>query len=310
MMVTLFHLGEFAAAMDHFEKVVQLYGSENDRDDSLRYTGNLRVNLPSFAAWVLWFLGRPDESLKWIEKSQTLARELSEPHALAHALFFGAFLHQLRRETRMAKEQAEATIDVCTEHGFGFYQMQATITRGWALIEQGLRGEGIEQMRQGLAARQATGAELTRPHFLGLLAEALGNDGQVEEGLALLQEALGAADRTGERCYDAELWRLKGEILFKEAARRDLSTGKVGVGTEVAAMVKAQQCFHQAIEIAQRQKANSLELRAAMSLARFRQTQGKRQEARDLLAETYNKFTEGFDTVDLREARELLHELS
>jgi DNA-binding winged helix-turn-helix (wHTH) protein/predicted ATPase len=312
MGVTLFHLGEFAPAMDHFQKAARLYGPESDRDDSFRYTGNLRVNLPSFAAWVLWFLGRPDQASKCIEETLTLADELSEPHGLAHALFFAAFLHQLRRETRMVQERAEAAIAVSSEHGLGFYYEQASIARGWALVDQGLPDEGIEKMRQGLAARQAAGAHLTRPHFLALLAEALGNNGQIEQGLALLQEALAAAERTGERCYDAEILRLKGEILLMQSSRGASPAAKARNGVvkaESAAVADAEDCFYESIKIARRQNAKSLELRAVMSLARLCRSQGKQREARHQLAQIYSSFTEGFQTADLREAKVLLDEL-
>jgi len=195
----------------------------------------------------------------------------------------------------------------------GFYHEQATIARGWALVDQGLPGEGIEQMRQGLAVRQAAGADLTRPHFLALLAQALGNNGQVEEGLALLQEALAAAERTGERCYDAEILRIKGEILLMQSNRgaspAAQSTNAV-VKAESAALADAGDCFYQSIKIAQRQNAKSLELRAAMSLARLCRSQGKQREAWHQLAQIYSSFTEGFQTADLREAKALLDELS
>ena len=180
------------------------------------------------------------------------------------------------------------------------YQALATMTRGWALIEQGWEEEAIEQMRQGLAAHQATGANLMCPHFLALLAEALAKTRQPGEGLHVLEEALEIAFRTGERSYEAELYRLKGERLltqFKGHAQADRS------------LTDAEDCFNQSIRIAQRQKAKSLELRAAKSAARLYQHQRKRKEARDILAPVYESFTEGFDTADLREAKTLLAEL-
>lgn len=193
-----------------------------------------------------------------------------------------------------------------------FYQAQATIVRGWALIEQGLQADGIKQMRQGLAARQAIGTELARPQFLGLLAEALGNNGQVEEGLRLLEEAVAAADSTGERCYEAELHRLKGELWLMQSGQGSSPTAKARktvVKAAPSAVTNAERCFDQSIKIAQRQSAKSLELRAVMSLARLYQKQGRLQEGRRLLSQVYDKFTEGFDTLDLREAKALLDEL-
>ena len=310
--VTLLSLGEFAPAMDHFEKGVSLYGPERDRDDCFRYTQDPRVAMPSFAAWALWFLGRPQQASDRIQEALILAGELAEPHGLAHALFFAAIVHQLRREPHRAQERAEAAIAVSSEHGLMFYQAQATIVRGWALIEQGLQADGIKQMRQGLAARQAIGTELARPQFLGLLAEALGNNGQVEEGLRLLEEAVAAADSTGERCYEAELHRLKGELWLMQSGQGSSPTAKARktvVKAAPSAVTNAERCFDQSIKIAQRQSAKSLELRAVMSLARLYQKQGRLQEGRRLLSQVYDKFTEGFDTLDLREAKALLDEL-
>jgi len=314
MEATLMHLGEFVPAMEHFEKALSLYDPERHRDDSFLYALNPGVALPCFAAWALWFLGQPDHALDQIQEALTLARELSEPHGLAHALLFAAILHQLRREERQAQERAEAAIAVSSEHGLVMYQAMATIMQAWAPVEQGRPEEAIEQMRQGLAALQATGTELVRPHFLALLAEALDRAGKAEEGLRVLEEALDMVHRTGERYYEAELHRLKGELLLKQSKRQALSQtptgGKAHVSDESPVAAQAESCFNQAIKIAQQQKAKSWELRAATSVARLYQNQGRQEEARGLLAQIYNRFTEGFATKDLREAKALLDELS
>ena len=160
---------------------------------------------------------------------------------------------------------------------------------------QGQGEAGIAAMRQGLAADLATGATLWQPYFLGLLAEAYGAGGQPDAGLAALAEALAVMDDTGLRYYGAELSRLKGALLQQQA---------------VPDAAQAEACFHQALDVARQQQAKSLELRAAMSLARLWQQQGKREEARGLLAPVYAWFTEGFDTADLREAQVLLEALT
>jgi predicted ATPase len=169
------------------------------------------------------------------------------------------------------------------------------ILLGWALAEQGQGEEGIAQIRKGLASWQATGAELYRPYWLALLAEAYGKVGKIEEGLAVLTEALDAAHKNGERYYEAELYRLKGELLLVLSAENQS---------------EAEVCFRQAIDIARQQSATSLELRAVTSLSRLLQKQGKKEDARKILAEIYGWFTEGFDTGDLREAKTLLQGLS
>jgi len=314
MQITLMHMGEFSSAIAHFEKALLRYDAERQRDDAFRYSQNPGVGSRCHAAWTLWFLGEPDQALARIEEALALARELSEPHGLAHAFFFAAILFQLRREQRMAQEYAEAAIAVAIEHGLSLYQATSTVALGWAFIEQGLTEEAIERIRHGLAAFEATGTELLRPHFLALLAEALDKAGHGAESLRVLEAALQVADRHGERYYEAELYRLKGELLLKHTTARAVSqaavVGKNSVEVELLAVTNAEACFNRSITIAQRQKAKSLELRAAMSSARLYQDQVRREEARGLLEQIYNRFTEGFDTTDLREAKALLTELS
>ena len=183
--------------------------------------------------------------------------------------------------------------------------------RGWALAEQGQPEAGITQLCQGLAAYRATGAEVYGPYWLALLAEAYGKGGQTEEGLAALAEALAAAHKTGGRHHEAELYRLKGELTLQQSktsprqvkASQDKAEGK-------SPESEAEEYFRKAIDVAGRQSAKSLELRAVLSLSRLWQRQGKRKKAHQMLAEVYGWFTEGFDTKDLQEAKALLEELS
>jgi predicted ATPase len=176
-----------------------------------------------------------------------------------------------------------------------------TILRGWALAVQGQGEAGIAQLRQGLVAYRVTGAELRRPYYLALLAEAYGKGGEAEEGLKVLTKALAAVDKNGECMYEAELYRLKAELTLQQASVQRLASG---------IQKEAEECFGKAIEIARRQQTKSLELRALMSLSRLWQQQGKKDEARQMLAEIYGWFTEGFDTADLKEAKALLEELA
>ena len=223
-----------------------------------------------------------------------MAQELTHPFSLAFALTMAAVVHQFRREVQAVQERAEALIALSTEQGFPQWLAYGTILRGWALTAQGEGAEGIAQIHQGLVARRAMGAELQRPYFLSLLAEAYGKVGQPEEGLTVLVEALALVESM-ERHWEAELHRRKGELLLMQQGQ------KVG---------EAEECFRQALDIARRQQAKSLELRAAMSLSRLWQQQGKQEEAHQLLAEIYAWFTEGFDTADLKEAKILLEELA
>jgi predicted ATPase len=264
-----------------------------------------------FGAWALWFLGKPDRALHWTQEALSLAQEISEPHTLCRAFLFTAILHQLRRDNRLAQECADAAIAVAGEHHLTMFQANATVTRGWAMtmINQGLEETSIENMRQGFAARLATGTELMRPHMLAQLAEALSKARQTEEGLRVLEEALAVTDHTGERYYEAELFRLKGELLLMQCKNRVLSraaTGRKAIEKKSAEVIQVEQCFHRSIQIARQQQAKSLELRASTSMARLYRDQGRHEEAHNLLSAIYDTFTEGFGTVDLREAKALL----
>ena len=267
-----------------------------------------------FAAWALWSLGYPDQAASRMQEALVSARELSDPHSLAHALFFAAMFHQLRCEAQLAQEYADAAIAVSTEHKLTLYQALSTITLGWAQIEQGRQEEAIERIRRGLVAHQATGAALLLPHFMGLLAGALCKAGRPAEGLCVLEEALSVADRNGERFYEAELYRLRGELLLAASADRAVLHAAFGgraiVRANSSTITGAETSFSQSLRIAQQLKARSFELRTALSLARLYQNQGKMKEARILLEPIYNTFTEGFDTMDLREAKSMLDEIS
>jgi predicted ATPase len=296
----LFNLGELASARAHLEQGIALYDPQQHRSHVFLYGVDPGVFGLSYAAWVLWSLGYPDQARKRSHEALTLAQELSYPYSLASALVFAAGFHVFRREGRLTQERAEAVVTLSVEQGFSSWLAWGTILRGWALAEQGQGEEGIVQMRQGLAAIRATGAEYMRTHFLALLTEAYGKVGQAEEGLTMLTEALAVADKSGERFYEAEIYRLKGELTLAQSSVQGLAS---------SVQKEAEECFLRAIEIARRQSAKSLQLRVVMSLARLWQQQGKREEARQMLAEIYGWFTEGFDTADLKEAKALLEAL-
>ena len=189
-------------------------------------------------------------------------------------------------------------MELCREQGFALLLTGGMILHGWSLAGQGQTDEGISQMRQGLADWQATGALSHRPFHLALLAEALGREGEVREGLTALAEAQTLCTASGERFLEAELHRLRGELLL------------AGAEAVPSAWGAADACFRQALDVARAQQAKSLELRAVMSLGRMYRQQGRQAEARPLLAETYGWFTEGFDLPDLQEAKALLEQLS
>jgi predicted ATPase len=292
---SLFTDGELAPARFHQEQGLRLYEPERHRAHAALYSGHdAGVCCRMQAAQSLWLLGYPDQAVASIQAALALAQQLAHPLSLTQALRWAAVLHHLRREAPQAQVRAEAAMTMATEQEFPQLLAQTTPLRGWALAACGHGEEGITQIQQGLAASQATGATRDRPYHLALLAEASAQLGHTAEGLEAVTEALATLAQSGVRWWEAELYRLRGELLLQHAA---------------AQPEKAEACFRQALDIARRQQAKSLELRTAMSLSRLWQRQGKRDKARRLLAEIYDWFTEGFDTADLQEAKVLLEEL-
>jgi predicted ATPase len=292
---TLFWLGAVAAADTHLAQGIALYDPQQHRASVLRYGEDAGVNCYSLAAWARWFLGYPDQGLARSQEAVTLAQQSAHPFSLVNALSFVAVFHQLRREAHTAQECAEAAIRVATDQGFPYWRAYSSLSHGWALVHQGQGKEGIAQMYQSMQAFRTTGAELARPYFLALLAEAHGALGQPEAGLRVLAEALRLTDTPRVRWYESEMYRLKGALLLQENA---------------AHQVEAESCFQHALDIVRNQQAKSFELRTATSLARLWQQQGKRQEARQVLGDVYDWFTEGFDTADLQDAKALLDALA
>jgi class 3 adenylate cyclase/predicted ATPase len=293
---TLYHVGAFTPARIHQEQGITLSDPQRPAPpDTTSGTGTrLGVSCRALVARVLWVLGYPDQAVQRGQEALTLAHTLARPYDLADGLLHSVYLHSHRGEWQTAQTHAEAALALATEHGFAFYEARGALYRGAVLAAQGQSEEGIAQMRQALAALRATGSVVSMSGHLAQLAKACGQVGQVDEGRHLLAEALAMVDTTGERHTEAELHRLKGELLL--VLPTDHTT-------------EAEACFKQALDIAHRQQAKSWELRAAMSLARLWQQQGKRAAAYDLLAPVYGWFTEGFDTADLQDAKVLLEEL-
>jgi predicted ATPase len=294
---TLYRSGAFAQAREHCEQAIALYAPQQHRSHMFLYGNDTGAVSQTFQALVLWHLGYPDQALSISLEGLSRAQELSHPFTLVCALYFAAALRHFRGEGQAALKQVESLLGISTERRFALYLAWGTVLRGRLLAEQGEIEEGIAQMRQGLAAWQAMGAELMLPEIFSLLAEACGKAGKVEEGIALLTAALDLVDKNGDRCWEAEIYRLKGELLLKQ------DKGEVGV-------CDAETCFQRALAVARHQSAKSWKLRAAASLGRLWREQGRREEARQMLAEIYGWFTEGFDTLDLKEAKVLLDELS
>jgi predicted ATPase len=300
----LVYLGEFARARAHAEQGIARYDPQQHRAQVFRYGNDAGVGCHAFGATALWVLGYPDQALRWSEEAVALARELAHPFTLGFALQHAARLHQLRREVALTHARVEALIALATEQGFAIWMARGPILRGWVLAEQGRAADGLAQIRQGLADWQAMATRIHITDDSALMANVYGQMERPAERLTVLAEALAHAHPTGERFYEAELHRLKGELLLQSGVRAP----KPGAST--LHVEEAEASFRQALVIACWQQAKSIELRAAVSLSRLWQRQGKRAEAYELLAPIYGWFTEGFDTADLREAKALLEELS
>jgi adenylate cyclase len=285
------NLGEPTVALEHLDKGTVLDDPELHRSHAFVPALYPGVFCLGGAALTLWLLGHPDRALKRSDEALALARKIDHPFSLAWALFFAAWLHGLRREWPMAAERAEATVALCAEKGFAQFLLVGTCRLGEALIELGRIEEGIAQMRDALAAMPSH--ELFRPYHLALLAMALGKAGRPDDALTQVAEALALTERSDERWWEGDIYRVRGELLL-----------------ECGGSSEAEACFRHAVEIARRQSAKSLELRATTSLARLLDKQGSRDEARRMLGEIYGWFTEGFDTADLEDAKALHDALS
>jgi len=305
--------GELTLARAHLEQSISLYDSQRHSSQlSLPQGPDPGVFCLSRAAQALWLLGYPAQALQRNQEALTLAKELSQPWLVAWAMEYAALTHQLRGEGQLTQTKAEAVLALASEQGFVPIVADSTILRGWSLAAQGHGEAGIAQLRQGQAILQTIGNELTRTYSLALLAEAYGKAGQDEEGLGTLDEALGLVDNHGERFYEAELYRLKGELLLpqgKGPGARGKVPGAWRPMHRIQEEADAEAYFHKAIDIARRQRAKALELRATTSLARLWRQQGKNQHALAILAKMYRWFSEGFDTKDLQEAKVLLRSL-
>ena len=293
--LTLFSMGDYATARTHCE-----HGSASLDPTMLSVQALYQGQAPgvacrALAAHTLWCLGAPAQALRRSQEALALAQALAHPYSLVFAQYYATYLHHRRREVPAVQAHAEALLALATAQGFRLWEGVGTFWCGWALAMQGQDAVGLAQMRQGMAGVLATGQEHARPHCLVSLAEALGHTGQVAEGLRLLADARAELEARGQGDLLAEAYRLQGVLLLQQAIPDE---------------AQAEACFRQALAIARRQQAKSWELRAATSLSRLWQRQGKCAEAHALLAPIYGWFTEGFDTAELVEAKALLDALA
>jgi DNA-binding winged helix-turn-helix (wHTH) protein/predicted ATPase len=319
---TLFFIPDFAAAKSHSEQAMALYNKEQGSTRAALFLNPPGVVCRLYVAHILWIWGYADQARQQCYEALSLARQLSHPASVVYTLAWTSWLHQFRREAKEAQGLAEEELGLLSEQGFAVWQGPAAIVQQWALAMQGHQEGVIAAIHEGLDAYRASGSENMRSYFLSLLAEAGAVSGQITEGQRAISEALTAVESSGIRYYEAELYRLKGELTLQAAnqkakGKRQKKFSVVGSQFSVPSpqhlapnTQEAEACFLKAIDVARQQQAKSWELRATVSLARLWQQQGRQQEAYKLLSDIYNWFTEGFETKDLQEAKKLIEELS
>lgn len=295
---TLFYMGKFSGSKEHVEQVIASTSQKSDGKNTLIQdiydVVDPRVTCRSYAAWDLWLLGYPEQASRESEKALALAGEIDHPFSKALALSFATWLSQFFRDGARTSRLAQESLDLSNKQGFPFWIGWGRVLRGWALADLGQGEEAIREILEGIAFWRAKGSELGRAYFLALLAETYGKEGKPRDALNALAEAQAFADKTEEHFWEAERCRLRGELILQNNG---------------ASEHEAEKCFYQALDVARRQQAKSLELRAVMSLCRLWRSQGKGNEPRNLLSSIYAWFTEGLDTEDLKQAKALLAEL-
>ena len=295
MAYTAWWQGDIPDVRRHSRRCLQFYDPKQHRDGLATYNNNPGVVCGYLDAMASWVLGYPTEATQAMAQAMAHARQLEHPESLSVTLLFAAQLAQFRREGAAAKGSAEEALAISTEHGFHAISLWCLLPRGWALVQRGQVAAGIADFREAMERRRAFGMGAVWPWYLALAAEAYGAAGQFEDGLQALDEAMQWVRRNGERLYEAEVHRIRGELLLRCPA-----PDPAGADT----------CFAEALAVAREQEAKSWELRAATSMARMWRGQGRREDARRLLSPIYDWFTEGFDTADLQDAKSLMEQIS
>jgi len=283
-------LADFALALVHYDPAIHAI-------PTFIGDNNVRLSVPSFTAWMRLFQGRFGEALARSREALDTARDLANPYTSAFSLHVNCLFNQVSRDWRTVQERSALLVSLAAEHGFPHLLATGTFFEGWAAFASGETEAGVTRMHQGLAAKRAGGAEIKVPYYLGVLADAYMQTGRAAEALLLLTDALARVERTGERWFEAELHRLMAEML-------------IALGPTQDAIIDAEARLRQALAVARMQGARLWELRASVSLARLLRDQGRRREARDLLAPIYTWFAEEFDMLDVKVAKALLEELA
>jgi predicted ATPase len=293
--ITALFEGRFDESREKLSEAAVLYEPEKHRSHAMVYGQDPGAHAHAWCALSLWFLGYPDQALRSAARGLALAEEVPHPFTLAGAQILVAMVYQCRGDVDGGQPLTERSLATAQEHGFPTWIGPALAGLGWVRVERGAQSEGLAEIREGISQFRKTGQQLFCPYLLALLADASLTAGDCAGGLSAVEEALTMVEKNLDRFYEAELRRLKGELLLAQAAPEPGS---------------AEACFRRALDLSREQGAKSLELRAATSLARLWRTQGKGDESRTLVDEIYGWFTEGFETEDLKQAKALLDELS
>ena len=291
--VSCFFLGELPEAKKHLEEAIKIYDPKKHGAHAFIYGQDPGMAARAYFSLTLWLLGYFDKAKRRSQESLTLAKDLDHAFSLGFAENVAAWHNQYRREGATTQKHADEAVNISREQNLVFFMAMGTILRGWALAEQGEIEVGMAEMNQGLEIYKMTGAELLMPYWLALLAETNAKARKYKRSLSLVAEALELADKTEEHFWKADLLRLKGELLQRQKAAAE----------------KIERCYRQAIEVSKKQNAKSLELRAAVSLSRFLRKKKKPQQKK-ILEKLYGSFKEGLGTVDLKDAKQLIKELS
>jgi class 3 adenylate cyclase/tetratricopeptide (TPR) repeat protein len=294
-------LGEFAVALDHLDQGLTYRQAATYPllpDISHPAMGGL-----FYSGFALWYLGYPDQAQARIDEGLEMAQQLAYPHHVIWGQHLGASFFQFCRDVRRTRELADAVVLGTARYGLQICRLTGMVLQGWALVQAGQEDAGIAQIQQGLTESRTQGIGFSLARYCALLAEVYRDVGRAVPGLALIAEAQALIKQHEDRICAAEVFRLRGELLLTQDGRR------YPARPAKRSQVEVEKCFQQALDLARSQQAKMLELRAAVSLSRLWQQQGKRPEAQHLLAEVYHWFTEGFETADLQEAKTLLTEL-
>jgi len=301
----LLNVAELEKARECAECMLQIYDPNKHSHWAYLFGYDYGVMAFGFGSWVQWLLGYPDRALSWNQQSISLSRKLRHPFTLAFALVGGCEVHWFLRDSEAISRYTDELIPLAAEKGFVYWEGHGVFYRGESWTLEGRVEEGIAEMRRGLAMMRGTGTGTCLTRLLTRVADACRKVGEIEQGLSAVSEAMELMRRFDERYMEAELHRLKGELLLMSHGSEAGTLAAAGAAAEA----EAEKCFLEALEVSRKQSARSWELRAAMSMTRLRTAQGRRDEARALLSGVYDSFTEGLDTPDLKDAKALLGRL-